>query len=259
MVYFEVENAGLDGLWTKVIKQRTHLQVAEITQALKKLESKGFVKQFSSAKYPSKKLYILSHLQPSEEAAGGLFYSDGVIDVELLSHLMKWTEVYVHRKAWQARDNNSISDKNGKRKREREREREGEDGEDPVDAGILHGSKRWRGVKPMPAGYQGYASIGEVAKYLNKAGLLLKDKIMEQEVEQVLDLLCYDGRVEKVLLGGGFRTLLRPISNPYEETPDTARTGFTEVPCGGCPSFDLCDDTGPVNAKSCEYFKDWLK
>lgn len=251
MVYFEVENAGLDGLWTKVIKQRTHLQLAEVTQALKKLESKGFVKQFSSAKYPTKKLYILSHLHPSEEAAGGLFYSDGVIDVELLSHLMKFTEVFVHRKAWQARESTSKPDENGKRKRE--------EGEDPVDSGILHGSKRWKGVKPMPAGYQGYATIGEIAKYLNRAGLLARDKIMEEEVEQVLDLLCYDGRVERILLGGGFRTVLRPISNPYEETPDTARTGFTEIPCGGCPSFDLCDDTGPVNARTCEYFKDWLK
>ncbi|PWN54354.1 hypothetical protein IE53DRAFT_376567 [Violaceomyces palustris] len=36
--------------------------------------------------------------------------------------------------------------------------------------------------------------------------------------------------------------------------PLSVRVGWTEVPCGQCPVFDFCDETGPVNAETCQYF-----
>ncbi|TFY71775.1 hypothetical protein EVG20_g1229 [Dentipellis fragilis] len=34
--------------------------------------------------------------------------------------------------------------------------------------------------------------------------------------------------------------------------------GWSEAPCGRCLVFDFCKDGGPVNAKECEYYGEWL-
>lgn len=36
--------------------------------------------------------------------------------------------------------------------------------------------------------------------------------------------------------------------------PLSVRVGWTETPCGHCPVFDFCDESGPVNAESCHYY-----
>lgn len=36
--------------------------------------------------------------------------------------------------------------------------------------------------------------------------------------------------------------------------PLSVRVGWTETPCGHCPVFDFCDESGPVNAESCNYY-----
>lgn len=38
----------------------------------------------------------------------------------------------------------------------------------------------------------------------------------------------------------------------------TVPLGQTEVPCGKCPVFSFCEESGPVNAESCEYWEGWL-
>ena len=34
--------------------------------------------------------------------------------------------------------------------------------------------------------------------------------------------------------------------------------GLSEVPCGRCPVFNMCEVGGPVNAEECVYFDEWL-
>ncbi|KAF9485384.1 hypothetical protein BDN70DRAFT_871429 [Pholiota conissans] len=34
--------------------------------------------------------------------------------------------------------------------------------------------------------------------------------------------------------------------------------GWSESPCGVCPSFDFCKEGGPVNSKECVYYSEWL-
>lgn len=34
--------------------------------------------------------------------------------------------------------------------------------------------------------------------------------------------------------------------------------GWIEAPCTLCPSFDFCKEGGPVNPRSCGYYRDWL-
>ena len=40
--------------------------------------------------------------------------------------------------------------------------------------------------------------------------------------------------------------------------PERAASGWSQTPCTACPSFDFCDDSGPVNATDCIYYSDWL-
>jgi len=35
--------------------------------------------------------------------------------------------------------------------------------------------------------------------------------------------------------------------------------GLTEVPCGRCPVFELCEEGGPVSPANCVYFDQWLE
>ena len=38
---------------------------------------------------------------------------------------------------------------------------------------------------------------------------------------------------------------------------DTAFS-WSEAPCELCPSFEFCKEGGPVNARECVYYGDWL-
>ena len=40
--------------------------------------------------------------------------------------------------------------------------------------------------------------------------------------------------------------------------PERAVSGWSQAPCTACPSFEFCDDRGPVNAKDCVYYGEWL-
>lgn len=34
--------------------------------------------------------------------------------------------------------------------------------------------------------------------------------------------------------------------------------GQMQTPCGRCPQFNFCEESGPVNATGCEYYDNWL-
>ena len=77
----------------------------------------------------------------------------------------------------------------------------------------------------------------------------------ESEVSQLLDILCWDGRLEKIRNGRSYKAIRRVAG----EDVAVLENGLTESPCGRCPVFDICEDDGPVNARTCEYFQDWLQ
>lgn len=107
---------------------------------------------------------------------------------------------------------------------------------------------------PLPPGYRGYPTVPEITKELNASGIsgvLMR----EAEMETLLDVLCYDGRLMRVMDGDGYKTVRQSMAD--EGVP--VGNGLTEAPCGRCPVFDLCEEGGPVNARNCEYFQTWLE
>ncbi|EIW66918.1 hypothetical protein TREMEDRAFT_74612 [Tremella mesenterica DSM 1558] len=67
------------------------------------------------------------------------------------------------------------------------------------------------------------------------------------------------GAIEAAALRAGTLRDLSDTAVVYRATKRlTVPLGQTQVPCGNCPQFALCEDDGPVNARECEYYDDWL-
>ncbi len=109
---------------------------------------------------------------------------------------------------------------------------------------------------PMPAGYMGYPTLNELTSYVENSKFT-SQTLTATEIEQLLDILCYDDRVEKIAASGqdgfAYKALRKTLLDE-----DYVSSQLTEPPCGRCPVFDLCEEGGPVGPSNCEYFNDWL-
>ena len=226
MIFSYIESAGREGIWARICRGRSNLHATVFNRCLKSLESKSLIKQFVSAKNSSRKMYILANLQPSEDVTGGPFFTDGKLDEEFVHQLGVWIEKYIISKSWR---HHSSRDGDGKKSKSRK-------------------------SLPMPPGYAGYPTVPEITRAMNDSKLTSGVVMKEAEIRHLVDILLWDGHVIEVMNGRGFksvRTLLR-------DEDDLTTNGLTEAPCGDCPVFDLCEEGGPVNARSCAYFTDWL-
>ncbi|MCJ1476218.1 34-kDa subunit of RNA polymerase III (C) [Lambiella insularis] len=246
LVYSYVESSGREGIWTRTIRSRTNLHQTTMNRCLKILESKALIKSIQSAKFPKRKIYILAKLQPSEDVTGGPFYTDGLLDEEFVFQLGIWAEKYVHGRSWYHPPTKALPRRKGKSKEDVENMRAQGLREPPQEKTMLP-------LLPMPAGYIGYPTVPEITKAINESGI--SGVVMkEAEMRQVMDVLCWDGRLMKVMDGKAYKT----VRSDLKANTLRAENGLTESPCGRCPVFDLCEETGPVNARTCTYFQEWL-
>ncbi|CAG62474.1 uncharacterized protein GVI51_M03399 [Nakaseomyces glabratus] len=88
LVYSYIESSGREGIWSKTIKARTNLHQHVVLKCLKSLESQRYVKSVKSVKHPTRKIYMLYHLQPSIEVTGGPWFTDSELDVEFINSLL---------------------------------------------------------------------------------------------------------------------------------------------------------------------------
>lgn len=88
LVYSYIEASGREGIWSKTIKARTNLHQHVVSKCLKSLESQRYVKSVKSVKFPTRKIYMLYHLQPSIEVTGGPWFTEGELDVEFIDSLL---------------------------------------------------------------------------------------------------------------------------------------------------------------------------
>ena len=247
IVFANIQSCGREGIWYKTIRTRSNLHEAVCKRCLKSLEQKKLIKSFHNARHSKSKFWILADLQPSESVTGGLFYTEGELDKEFVRVLGAWAEQFVHKKSWYRNASKSEAKKLGKGKLSRE---EAEKARAEGFQGEGKARSKWL---PMPPGYTGYPTLSDVTRELNQANIA-KEKLKEAEVSQILDLLCWDERIEKVLDGRAYRGVLPALTGGEDES----RSALSEAPCGRCPVFDFCDESGPVNARTCTYFRDWL-
>ena len=226
-----------------------------MNRAVKGLENRIYIKSIKTVRFPTRKTYILSWLQPSEDVTGGPFYTDGILDAEFIRQMSIWTERYIIGRSWwhtPPAEHGSKKKALPKPNKEKSQSQSGQEDLEKLRAEAMQrkaqGRDRSKAMLPMPPGYKGYPTIAEITKAINTSKLT--DVVMKNaEMQQLVDILCWDGRLEKINGGKAYRAT-RVI---VEE-----KNGLTEAPCGKCPVFEICQDDGPVNARTCRYFQEWL-
>lgn len=300
IVYSMIEASGTSGIWTKTLGVRTNLHTTVLTKALKFLEGKSYVKQIKSVKFPKRKIYMLSGLNPAEEVTGGPWFSDGEMDVEFIASIGDLVEGFVKRESW--REDPSV------KKMKPAETNLGAD-QDRRFYGIAL-SERGRPLVPHPPGYAKYPTTSDILTWIDSMGIIQDKDITSIDMNNLLDVLVYDGKLERIgkrLVPRGrsatatpaaadfddddddeddggpprkrrnkgkrnaaasetpkpqeqeYEDMFRWVRRPEGEEADAGPgNGFSEAPCSRCPVFRLCEDGGPVDARSCGYFAKWL-
>ncbi|KAM0748838.1 hypothetical protein T439DRAFT_343497 [Meredithblackwellia eburnea MCA 4105] len=160
MVYDLIKEADNKGIWTKNITTRTGLQRTIIAKCLKTLEGKKMIKAVKSVKTPTRKIYMLANVTPSVEITGGPWFTDNELDVEYVDLLKKCTMKLLQEK--------SIPDK--------------------------------KGIHVYPVSATPFLPTVQDVKEFITTFKISSVELMDEHVEALLDLMIYDGTVEKIMV-----------------------------------------------------------
>lgn len=97
LLYQCIKAAGNSGVWTKDMRVRTNLAQPQITKILKVLEGRRLIKSVKNVQNPSRKVYMLSELEPSRELTGGAWYTENQFDSEFINVLREACFNYISR------------------------------------------------------------------------------------------------------------------------------------------------------------------
>lgn len=244
LLYHHIDQAQAEGIWSKALRARTNMTAPALNKCLKSLESKDLVQSVMSVKFPNRKMYLLKHLKPSEDMAGGPWQSDGDFDMALIDTVSRVVENQIHKDTYMSLppDYNNY-DRTAEIARKKAQVRGVQDIEDvPVR------SKKTKYVLLSEPKYHTALSLRDKVEELK----IIKDKTLaESDMEQLLEMLVLEGRLEKI--SGIYYRLASKAAEV-----DEGYNGFVDAPCGTCPVFDLCQDEGPITARTCVYFAEWL-
>ncbi|KAG0651389.1 putative DNA-directed RNA polymerase III subunit rpc6 [Hyphodiscus hymeniophilus] len=266
IVYGLIDEAGSEGIWSKTIKSRTNLHDAVFRSAIKALEGKNMITDMKSVEHPTRKMYIKSSLQPSDRATGGPWFTDGELDEEFIALISNVLYQYVQKRSWYEHRGHVHGAKKSPKKvhgkmsvEEIKAARERELGPATVED-VEDGPRRslYSRLLPLPANYQGYPTLHELTSFIEDKGIAKDTTLSAEEIQQLLDLLVYDGKIER-LVSGGDAFAYKAVRKTFLDEDDQLDSVLTEAPCGRCPVFDLCEEGGPVGPANCEYFNEWLK
>jgi DNA-directed RNA polymerase III subunit RPC6 len=292
MVYAAIDDAGGDGIWSGWLVRKLNMHESVLKTTLKHLTTKGLIKSFKSVEAPNKRMYIKASIRPSEKATGGPWYTDQNLDEAFIEDLQKvifdfikrhGTYLSKHQGGSATASSRQLVPKKGVLKgsdkgKKRAIDQMSEDTQSNVN-GKSHnalGNKAVNGQKkdvllPLPAGYIEYPTVRDIAKFISQAGITTNTILSEEDVQKLVDVLVYDGLVERIRVANrpGYRATRIAkqgmgswASHPGNENPEAGPeplvNGYTEAPCGKCPVFDLCEEGGPVGPSNCEYFQRWL-
>ncbi|KAK6539242.1 34-kDa subunit of RNA polymerase III (C) [Orbilia ellipsospora] len=215
LVFQHIESSAREGIWTKTLKTRTNLHPTVLTRCLKTLEHQRYIKAIKSVKYPTRKIYMLADLTPTIEVTGGPWFTDAELDADFINALLVAVERFVASRSFpKQKPGNNLGT-----------------------------------IIPFEAGYTGYPTLSDITQWVKNSNLTEVD-LSEADIKALLDVLIFDGKLERVIGGTAFKAI-RKIEGAVKQ-------GFTEAPCGRCPVFDLCHEDGPINAANCVYFEKWL-
>jgi len=284
MVYGVVDEAGVEGIWSRHIQDRLSINQAPFNTAVKHLLSKRLIVPFKSVEHPNRKMFIKASIQPSERAAGGVWHNaNGELDEAFIEEIKRVIFDVVKKRSTyhekldplepstrKAPTNGTVT---GPKLLPTSRKRPAEDLDSPSPLPTL--SKPHESLLPLPAGYKKYPTVRDIARLLSTTGITTSSVLSEADVQVLVDVLVYDGLLEAVQIAGrkGYRlsriphqslerwTAGRPDEGgPLQEQgmPEQYPSALVEAPCGKCPVVEICEEGGPVAPSNCVYFQHWL-
>lgn len=277
LVYSHIDEAANEGLWTKTIKTRCNLNDAVFNSCLKVLESKKYITNMKSVEFPTRKMFIKFSLRPSLKATGGSWYTDGELDTEMITQLMHVLEQRIQSRSFYRSSIRRQAKKTAKRMTPQEI-KDAKAARDTALGGVKIKQEniipelteademearriRLGALLPMPAGYAGYPTLTELTGWL-ETQQVSSATLAESDVQQLLDLLEFDDKVEKIKVAGraeGEAWAYKSVRKSVREEVAGGKVSWKgEVPCGRCPVFELCEEGGPVGPSGCQYFQRWL-
>ncbi|KAL1939461.1 hypothetical protein VTO73DRAFT_10017 [Trametes versicolor] len=164
MILSYIQAAATEGIWTKHLKAKTELHQTVIDRCLKSLTQKALIKAVKSVKFPTRKIYMLAHLEPSVEMTGGPWYTDNELDTEFIKLLCSACLRFI-------RDKSAPKQKGG----------------DSESSNLLY---------PISAS-PSYPTAQQLLAFLSKSRIT-ETQLSVEHVEMLLNVLVLDGDVERV-------------------------------------------------------------
>ncbi|KAL4072206.1 RNA polymerase Rpc34 subunit-domain-containing protein [Scleroderma yunnanense] len=165
MVLSHIQASGNEGIWTKHLKAKTELHQTVIDRCLKSLVQKQLVKSIKAVRHPTRKIYMLAHLEPSVELTGGPWYTDNELDTEFIKLLSTACLHYIRDR--------SFPKQSGKR--------------------FSQNQLRLYAIGAAPS----YPSAQQIQHFLSKSKIT-ETELGVEHVEMLLRVLELDGEIEKI-------------------------------------------------------------
>ncbi|KAM0789490.1 hypothetical protein ACM66B_000310 [Microbotryomycetes sp. NB124-2] len=166
VVYDHIKEAGNSGIWTKTLASKTNLPRTVITKVLKTLENRKTIKPVKSVKTPTRKIYMLSNLTPSVELTGGPWFTDNELDTEFVATLKDICAKYIDKKSYPSKKDKKMAQPQFL----------------PVAA-----------VQHLP-------TVNDVCEFILSSGIAVGVDLKPEHVESLLELLVFDGLVERIFV-----------------------------------------------------------
>ncbi|KAG6333107.1 hypothetical protein ID866_5982 [Astraeus odoratus] len=193
MVLSHIQTSGNEGIWTKHLKAKTELHQTVIDRCLKSLVQKQLVKSIKAVRHPTRKIYMLAHLEPSVELTGGPWYTDNELDTEFIKLLSTACLHYIRDR--------SFPKQSGKRS--------------------AQGQLRLYAIGTAPS----YPSAQQIQHFLSKSKIT-ETELGVEHVEMLLRVLELDGEVEKV--GPRIPAFTSSAWNPATDSEPSSDTESSE-------------------------------
>ncbi|KAM5538173.1 hypothetical protein V8D89_008060 [Ganoderma adspersum] len=187
MILGYIQSAGNEGIWTKHLKAKTELHQTVIDRCIKSLMQKQLIKAVKSVKYPTRKIYMLYHLEPSVEMTGGPWYTDNELDTEFIKLLCSASLRFI-------RDRSSPKQKGS----------ESSSADQPLYP-----------ISAAPA----YPTTQQVLTFLSKSRIT-ETQLSVEHVEMLLNVLVLDGEIERL---PAFGAAMWDVSQTQDNASDSER------------------------------------
>ncbi|KAF2013880.1 DNA-directed RNA polymeras-like protein III subunit Rpc34 [Aaosphaeria arxii CBS 175.79] len=257
LLYHHIDQVQADGIWSKALRMRTNVTTQMLNKCLKSLESKDLVQSVMSVKHPNRKMYLLKHLRPSEDIAGGPWQSEGEFDMPLIRIVAEVVEKIIEKETclevpgnWNDYPRAATQDRSAEIARKKAQQKEVMDIEDtPVRT--FRPPRDPNRITTVLRDSPKYPTATSLRDAINNANIIKDKSLSVADMEQLLEMMVLEGRLEKIM-GNNYRLASRALSTQENFN------GFVDAPCGNCPVFEICSDEGEISARTCVYFGEWL-